>query len=434
MKIKLFFIIFTLILCTGFIVCVSFLPKGKNNSLDNTSVNDIAKTYEINWDKLLQKEYFKVDNQKNFTYSVIDMEGNVLLKTSETATTSLFQAISHRDTIIDVMVSDQLAGKVIIYNEMAEDFALARKDIILSLFGIFLFIYLLFGIYYLYLKSTILKPFTNLKQFAGRVAMGNLEMPVTMDRNNLFGAFTESFDIMREELKKARESERMANESKKELIAKLSHDIKTPVASIKAISELMSVQLVSGKEKDRLDMIGAKADQINLLISNMFHATLEELKELKIAVTEESSAVIEELMKASDYEQLTTVETIPHCLILCDRIRLEQVIDNVISNSYKYAGTKILVKGEITQSRNSIGNLLEEKLVITIRDYGKGVGEEELPLLFEKYYRGEEGLHKSGTGLGLYISKYLMENMQGSISCENYEDGFGVILTLSLQN
>jgi len=434
LKIKLFFIIFTLILCTGFIVCVSFLPKGKNNSLDNTSVNDIAKTYEINWDKLLQKEYFKVDNQKNFTYSVIDMEGNVLLKTSETATTSLFQAISHRDTIIDVMVSDQLAGKVIIYNEMAEDFALARKDIILSLFGIFLFIYLLFGIYYLYLKSTILKPFTNLKQFAGRVAMGNLEMPVTMDRNNLFGAFTESFDIMREELKKARESERMANESKKELIAKLSHDIKTPVASIKAISELMSVQLVSGKEKDRLDMIGAKADQINLLISNMFHATLEELKELKIAVTEESSAVIEELMKASDYEQLTTVETIPHCLILCDRIRLEQVIDNVISNSYKYAGTKILVKGEITQSRNSIGNLLEEKLVITIRDYGKGVGEEELPLLFEKYYRGEEGLHKSGTGLGLYISKYLMENMQGSISCENYEDGFGVILTLSLQN
>lgn len=432
--IKLFFIIFTLILCTGFIVCVSFLPKGKNNSLDNTSVNDIAKTYEINWDKLLQREYFKVDNQKNFTYSVIDMEGNVLLKTSETATTSLFGAISHRDTIIDVMVSDQLAGKVIIYNEMTEDFALARKDIILSLLGIFLFIYLLFGIYYLYLKSTILKPFTNLKQFAGRVAMGNLEMPVTMDRNNLFGAFTESFDIMREELKKARESERMANESKKELIAKLSHDIKTPVASIKAISELMSVQLVSGKEKDRLDMIGAKADQINLLISNMFHATLEELKELKIAVTEESSAVIEELVKASDYEQLTTVETIPHCLILCDRIRLEQVIDNVISNSYKYAGTKILVKGEITQSRNSIGNLLEEKLVITIRDYGKGVGEEELPLLFEKYYRGEEGLHKSGTGLGLYISKYLMENMQGSISCENYEDGFGVILTLSLQN
>ncbi len=434
MKIKLFLILFTLVLSTGFIICISLLPESSHSSLDNSSVNDIVKTYEKNWDKLLANEAINIVNPRNFSYAVLDSRGNLLTKTDDVATTSIFQAISHRDTILDIVVSGNLVGKVIIYNELVDEFALARRNIVICMFGIILFIYSLCIVYLLYLKKTILNPFFMLKQFAGRVAMGNLEVPLTMDRDNLFGAFTESFDIMREELKRARDSERMANESKKELIAKLSHDIKTPVASIKAISELMSVQMNQGRDKERLEIIGAKADQINLLISNMFHATLEELKELKITVTEESSESIEELVKAADYEQLVTIEGIPQCLILCDKLRLEQVIDNVISNSYKYAGSKIVVKGEIVATGKSLDVQQEDKLVITIKDYGTGVGEDELPLLFEKYYRGEAGLHKSGTGLGLYISKYLMENMKGSISCRNYKDGFGIILTLSLQN
>lgn len=434
MKIKLFFIILTLSLAGGFLICLSLLPDSKDNRLDNASVNDIVKTYEKNWDKLLQNEYFSVINVKGYAYTVLDKEGNLLRVSGDYAATTLFQAISHRDTVVDINISGELAGKVIIYNEMADAFELARNEIIISLLGIFLILYVLSILYYLYLKRTIILPFRKLEQFAGRVALGNLDIPMEMDQKNLFGAFTESFDIMREELKRARESERIANESKKELIAKLSHDIKTPVASIKAISELMTVQANNGKEKERLEVIGAKADQINLLISNMFHATLEELQELKITVTQESSSMITDLIKASDYEQLITIEPLPECLVYCDKIRLEQVIDNIISNSYKYAGTKILVKGEIIESNSIRKDTLEEKLVISIKDYGKGVGREELPLLFEKYYRSEEALHKSGTGLGLYISRYLMENMGGSISCENYTDGFGIKLILSLDN
>ena len=62
-----------------------------------------------------------------------------------------------------------------------------------------------------------------------------------MDRENVFGAFTESFDLMRHELRRARERERRASQSKKELVAKLSHDIKTPIASIRAVAEVMAV-------------------------------------------------------------------------------------------------------------------------------------------------------------------------------------------------
>ena len=73
-----------------------------------------------------------------------------------------------------------------------------------------------------------LTPFRKLRRFARDVAAGNLDIPLEMDSYGSFGAFTESFGLMREELKKARENERAADQSKKELVASLSHDINTP--------------------------------------------------------------------------------------------------------------------------------------------------------------------------------------------------------------
>ena len=65
-------------------------------------------------------------------------------------------------------------------------------------------------------------------------------------------------------------------------------------------------------------------------------------------------------------------------------------------------------------------------------DFGSGISEEELPLLFNKYYRGKNVEGKNGSGLGLYISKYFMENMDGQINCYNRKDGFTVVLKIKL--
>jgi signal transduction histidine kinase len=245
-------------------------------------------------------------------------------------------------------------------------------------------------------------------------------MPLEMDKNNLFGAFTEGFDLMREELNKARENERLANQSKKELVASLSHDIKTPVASIKAVTEVMYIKSADENQKKQLEIINSKADQINTLITNMFNATLEELQELKVTVTEQPSEVLYDLIKNADYNNLANVASIPECIVLLDVLRLAQVIDNVISNSYKYAGTSIYVSARIC------GKYLE----IAFKDYGPGVLEDELPLIFNKFYRAHNSAGKSGSGLGLYISKYIMDKMSGDICCENGDDGFVVMLKL----
>jgi Osmosensitive K+ channel histidine kinase len=106
-------------------------------------------------------------------------------------------------------------------------------------------------------------------------------------------------------------------------------------------------------------------------------------------------------------------------MIYCDRLRLNQVIDNIINNSYKYANTDIEVR---YQER-------EKDIVIEIRDYGTNFQPADLPLIFEKYYRGGNASHQSGTGLGLYLAKLFMEGMNGEIECK-VDQGFVVILTI----
>jgi signal transduction histidine kinase len=262
----------------------------------------------------------------------------------------------------------------------------------------------------LYQYKTIIKPFKKLERFASRVAQGDLSFTLEMDRKNQFGAFSESFDLMREQLETARENERLANISKKELVASLSHDIKTPIASIKVISELYQAK---HGEVDEFNTIIRKADQIDLLISNMFTATLEELKQLKVSTTEVASTELAELIRASDYQNRIKPQNfmLPECAVTVDSLRFRQIIDNVIGNSYKYADTDIEVSGEFSDG----------EFVLTVRDFGSGVTYDELPVLCEKFYRAGNSEGKSGSGLGLYLSEYFLKEMGGSLElkCDN---------------
>ncbi len=268
----------------------------------------------------------------------------------------------------------------------------------------------------------MIRPFSKLKGFAERVACGNLDIPLEMDKHNLFGAFTESFDIMRSELKKARISEAKANESKKELVAKLSHDIKTPVASIKAVSEVGLAMTNNEKDKINYSQIINKSDQINTLVTNLFSATLEELKKLTVAPTNIESKKVKTLLENADYLHRAIIPNIPECLVYVDSLRLQQVFDNIFANSYKYANTKITI--EIQKN--------EKYIDIIIEDFGGGVLSEELPILIEKYKRGSNSVNTDGAGLGLYISDFFMKEMEGKLKVENGMHGLKVIVSLCL--
>lgn len=95
----------------------------------------------------------------------------------------------------------------------------------------------------------MLAPFQKLEQYAGELAKGNLDVSLDYERTNFFGAFTWAFDHMREELIRARKREEYAIQENKTIIATLSHDIKTPIASIRAYAEALEANLESGYEK-----------------------------------------------------------------------------------------------------------------------------------------------------------------------------------------
>lgn len=227
---------------------------------------------------------------------------------------------------------------------------------------------------------------------------------------------------MRSELKKARIAEARANESKKELVAKLSHDIKTPLASIKAASEVGYAVAKDKKTKENFSQIIIKADQINALVNNLFSATLEELQQLNVTPEYFSSGKIVGILKNSDYLQRADIPEIPVCLVYADALRLQQVFDNIFANSYKYADTKIEV----------VCTAEADSLSISVEDFGGGVEEDELPLVTEKYMRGKNASDKDGAGLGLYISDYFMKEMDGELKIENGEKGLKVTVKVKL--
>ena len=312
-------------------------------------------------------------------------------------------------SVFDYTVDGVIKGKIAFDARAEEHEALVKhsQDQLLWTIGLVLIIV----IWYFYIR-----PFNKLSAFAASVSKGNLDVPLNMDKHNYFGAFTESFDRMREELKLSNEREAAANRSKKELVAELSHDIKTPVATIKATCEVMEMKYKEPDVQDKVSVIKSKATSVEQLIDNMFRATLDDLDELKVTPREESSLIIEDML--GDLRFYGTVEqkgSVPECLISVDRLRLEQVIDNIAGNSFKYAGTPLEVEYKTEK----------DNIRVILSDRGPGVPDDELSLLTSKFYRGSaaEQSSKEGSGLGLYLASRFMEKMGGGIEVRNREGG-----------
>lgn len=437
----------TVILIAIYIFTFNYISKTNIKSVDVTRLNNVVKSIEKEFDKQ-QYNIPKTGVIDKMSYTVVFVE-------DDNYNSVIFNAMKSRSTIADLTYAadneaeHKIVGKVIFaFDDNEETIMKSNLKIVITVTFLVMLIvvYVIFGTIYV----RIIKPFAIMKQFAGKVAEGDLEFNLTMDKKNYFGAYTESFDLMREELLKARQGEYEANISKKELVAELSHDIKTPVATIKAICELLEVKLKSfennemgnsetknesssstnhGMNRDsieKIEVIYNKADIIDRLISNMFHATLEELEMLKVEVSEQPSTIITQMfLDINHFNKINLKNNVAECLIKCDPLRISQVIDNVISNSYKYAGTDIDICFNV--------NKVEKNLGIRIKDYGSGVNDNELPLICEKFYRGSNGKVKNiaGSGLGLYLAKQFMDGMGGNFTCYN-DGGFVVELYVKI--
>ena len=414
MKKRILFIIVFITILIEMFVTLYFLNSKSYFKNDTVELNDLAKTIEINYPN--SDEY-----PKSYKYAILDDLGNVKYKTDSKLSDSLNEAYRNKDTIIYLNINNKVY-KLIVDNDLNQVIKKDRTIYLNLIISISIIQLISFIVYYIFNYIYIIRPFKKMESFATRISSGNLDIPLKMDKNNNFGAFTESFDIMRHEIKTARKREKEAIEAKKELVAKLSHDIKSPIASIKSSSELGLELAKDEKMIKQFKNIDQKSDQINTLITNLFNSTLEEMEKLEINPTKINSNIVKELIINSDYQNKSNKFTVDKCDVYADLLRLQQVFDNIFFNSYKYADTNIEVKTKIE----------EDYLVISIKDFGDTVKDEEMPLLLEKFKRGSNTNNKDGVGLGLYISKEFMKQMNGDLEIENDNPGFVVIIKLRI--
>lgn len=280
---------------------------------------------------------------------------------------------------------------------------------------------------FVYIWFAVLRPFEKLNGFAERIANGDFDLPLNYERTNYFGKFTWAFDSMRREIVKARACEKEAIENNKTVIATLSHDIKTPVASIRAYAEGLEAGLDNTPEKRRkyLSVIMSKCDEVARLTNDMFLHSLSDLDKLKmnserLEFCGFAKQVIGEI--GEEYGDVHFAAPDFTAEINADRNRLTQIFGNVITNARKYAKTRIDVS--ITRSENAVS--------IHFRDYGEGIPDEDIPFIFGKFYRGKNCGSEQGSGLGLYIVKYVAEQSRGSVSLKNCEKGLEITISLPI--
>ena len=268
-------------------------------------------------------------------------------------------------------------------------------------------------IIFLYIYFAILRPFDKLKDFAKEIARGNFNLPLNYERSNYFGQFTWAFDSMRLEITKARKCEAEAIENNKTVIAGLSHDIKTPIASIIAYAEALEANIDSNymTRVKYLNVIMNKATEVKKLTDDLFLHSVSEMDKLSFNLEKLN---LLEILKSSinDFNVNSTInlnEYVNDAYIMGDRIRIGQIFENIINNSIKYANTKIDI------------SLIDDNnyYLVTIKDYGNGIDDNDMPFIFDKFYRGNNSIGKNGTGLGLYIVKYMIEKIDGKVLIEN---------------
>ncbi|MBQ8148824.1 MAG: HAMP domain-containing histidine kinase [Lachnospiraceae bacterium] len=281
----------------------------------------------------------------------------------------------------------------------------------------------------LYVYQKVLKPFHAMSNLSCELAKGNLSVPIKEEKSKFFGRFLWGLDMLREQLEDNKQKELEFQKDRKTLILSLSHDIKTPLASIELYSKALSDHLYDTEEKkeEALQGIARNVKEIKQYVDEIVKASREDFLNLEVV---EGEVYLTEIIKAIQiyyHDKLSVVHTefyvedVSECLVKGDTNRLIEVLQNVIENAIKYGDGKAI--------RISFEDEEDCKL-IHIKNSGRGPEEAELPNLFDSFYRGSNSHGVNGNGLGLYICKSLMHKMDGAIYAENQAESFVVTVVV----
>jgi signal transduction histidine kinase len=218
---------------------------------------------------------------------------------------------------------------------------------------------------------------------------------------------------------------------KDEFLSSISHELRTPLTSISGYVELLHEDITDEDARAHLQVVERNAERLLTLVNDLLFAARLQSGRLELelepvdlcALVEESVEAARPRAEAAQVDLVVTSKAVP--LVSGERIRLEQVIDNLVSNAIKFTPAHGHVEIDVG-ARNGV-------VCVAVSDTGIGITEAERAHLFERFFRSQAALEKQiqGTGLGLYISKAIVEAHGGQIGVRS-EEGKGTTFMIEL--
>jgi signal transduction histidine kinase len=237
----------------------------------------------------------------------------------------------------------------------------------------------------------------------------------------------EGEELIRVQYEKLKESDKMKNE----FINVAAHELRTPIQPILSLSQVLQSKIYDTKQLELLEAIVRNAKRLQRLTDDILDVTKIESKSLNLnkelfnlndIITNTIEDIIANIAKKGQYSNLIKLGYQPHDIFIkADKARITQVISNILNNAVKFTEAKV---DEEEEKGGGIININAEKVdgqaIVSIKDAGTGIDPEIMPRLFEKF----ASKSFSGTGLGLYICKSIIEAHGGKIWAENNDDNY----------
>lgn len=286
------------------------------------------------------------------------------------------------------------------------------------------------------LTEHIMEPLDALAEGTERIKANNLEQEISYTGDKEFENVCTSFNEMMKSIAMEQEKNRKYEKARTDMIAGISHDIRTPLTAIKGTIKGLLDGVVSKPEQQQkfLETAYRRTTDMDMLLNQLFYLSKIETGNMPISLKKiEISEFLQNYGKAkqeyfgNDCEVINIDTQEIHEEVLIDPEQFQRILDNLVENSRKYAQKEpLVIDMNVYKTASEWG--------ICVKDNGVGVPKEKLPHIFDEFYRGDESRNKKeGNGLGLYIVKCLMEAMGGSVRAEN-ANGLAIYLDFPLKD
>lgn len=403
-------------------------------------------------DKTVQEIIDDTVGEHNYKIIIADVDGKVLYKSKNAQETQIDLYSLIKKVMGPAAVQDN-RGQPLEYSsfypsqvEQTEVYVIgtgvpeanivyrSNVDLLVMLAAVIVFVGV-FGISFQMLTRKKMKYIEELAAGLRVISTGNLDFRVVSKGSDELASFADNINSMAEELKCKIEEERKAEKTKNELITNISHDLRTPLTSIMGYLKLVGDKKYEDDKQleDYINIAYGKSEKLKTLIDDLFEYTKISNQGIRLNITDVNinelmEQLIEELVPAGEENGLEFVKQILHekMIVRVDADLIARVFENLLMNAvrYSYKPGKILVRIYRQQ----------DKALLCIENNGDPIPLEELPNLFNRFYRLEKSRSSGtgGSGLGLAIAKNIVDLHHGDIWAECEENRIKFFVGLPL--